>query len=147
MTADSDGIVCIPSVRGARPAADRLLDLVSDAYADQWTHDTLPQFRFAVGYAGKTIESRLRDGFFSQHRTRFNHRPFLTVPDVKNKGAGCLRDNPNINWNKDRGNDAESAPWYNLGLKYGGKPGDWIGDHHVRLVEETRAREYLDHAH
>ena len=47
---------------------------------------------------------------------RINIRPFMTVeqPGGK-KGAGVLREKPNINWNKDRGKDVESAPWYHLG--------------------------------
>lgn len=66
---------------------------------------------------------------------RLNIRPFLTVPDVGKKGAGCLRDKPNINWNKDRGKDVESAPWYHA------FNGDRINDHHLTLAEKRKARE------
>ncbi len=45
---------------------------------------------------------------------RLNIRPFLSVPDVGKKGAGVLRDKPNIKWEKDRGKDVASAPWYHL---------------------------------
>ena len=63
---------------------------------------------------------------------RLNIRPFVT--------AGILRDQPSgINWNKDRGGDVASAPWYNLGLNYGGKPGDRINDHHTTLAEKRAA--------
>jgi hypothetical protein len=72
---------------------------------------------------------------------RLNIRPFLSVPDVGKKGAGCLRDKPNIKWNKDRGKDVESAPWYHLGPEYGGQPGDRINDHHLTLEEKRKARE------
>ena len=65
---------------------------------------------------------------------RLNIRPFLTVPDVHKKGAGVLRDKPNIKWNKDRGKDVESAPWYH---KFGG---DRINDHHLTLAEKRAAR-------
>ncbi len=68
---------------------------------------------------------------------RLNIRPFLTVPAVGKKGAGVLRDKPNINWNKDRGKDVESAPWYHL------FKGDRINDHHLTLVEKKQAREKL----
>jgi hypothetical protein len=71
---------------------------------------------------------------------RLNIRPFMSVPDVSKKGAGVLRDKPNINWNKDRGTDVESAPWYNLGLEYGGKKGDRINDHHLSLKQKKEAR-------
>ena len=72
---------------------------------------------------------------------RLNIRPFLAVPDVGRKGAGVLRDKPNINWNKDRGKDVESAPWYHLGLQYGGGECDRINDHHLSLAEKRAARQ------
>ena len=65
---------------------------------------------------------------------RLNIRPFLSVPDVGKKGAGVLREKPNINWNKDRGKDVESAPWYH---RFGG---DRINDHHLRLEDKRDAR-------
>jgi len=65
---------------------------------------------------------------------RLNIRPFMSVPDVGRKGAGVLREKPNINWNKDRGKDVESAPWYHRFL------GDRINDHHLTLEEKRAAR-------
>ncbi len=73
-------------------------------------------------------EPDLNDG------VRFNIRPFMTVPDVKKKGAGVLRDKPNIKWNKDRGKDVKSAPWYHL------FKGDRINDHHLTLAEKHQSR-------
>lgn len=72
---------------------------------------------------------------------RLNIRPFLSVPDVGKRGAGVLRDRPNIKWEKDRGSDVPSAPWYDLGLQYGGKLGDRINDHHLSLADKRKARE------
>ena len=72
---------------------------------------------------------------------RLNIRPFLSVPDVGKRGAGVLRDKPNIKWEKDRGSDVSSAPWYKLGLQYGGRVGDRINDHHLSLAEKQAARE------
>ena len=71
---------------------------------------------------------------------RINIRPFMTVGDVRKKGAGVLRDKPNIKWSKDRGKDVASAPWYHLGPEYGGKEGDRINDHHLTLAEKRGAR-------
>lgn len=66
---------------------------------------------------------------------RLNIRPFLT--------AGVLRHSKkpriNIHWNKDRGRDIESTPWYKLGLEYDGKEGDRINDHHLSLLEKLDA--------
>lgn len=72
---------------------------------------------------------------------RLNIRPFMLAKDVGKKGAGVLRVQPNIHWKKDRGTDVESAPWYELGLQYGGNLGDRINDHHLTLAEKREARE------
>lgn len=65
---------------------------------------------------------------------RLNIRPFMSVSDVQKKGAGILRDIPNIKWGKDRGKDVESAPWYHL------FNGDRINDHHLNLETKHTAR-------
>ncbi|MDD3247488.1 MAG: N-6 DNA methylase [Methanosarcina sp.] len=76
---------------------------------------------------------------------RMNIRPFMSVTDVGKKGAGVLKEKPNINWNKDRGKDVESAPWYNPDPQkhpsYKGKEGDRINDYHLSLQQKREARE------
>ena len=68
-------------------------------------------------------------------------RPFLSVPDVGKRGAGVLRDKPkNLHWETDPGKDDATAPWYDLGLQYGGKVGDRINDHHLTLADKRAAR-------
>ncbi len=240
--ADKDGIVCIPPVRGEASAADRLFKLLVAAYGAAWTNDTMSQLLKQVDCAGRTLESWLRDKFFTQHYKLFHHRPFiwhiwdglrdgfaalvnyhkldtklletliytylgdwisrqkqdladgadgaqeklvaanqlkkkleqilegeapydifvrwkpieqqpidwdpdlndgvrlnirpfLSVPDVGKKGAGVLRDKPNIKWNKDRGKDVVSAPWYHL---WGG---DRINDYYLTLDAKQASRE------
>lgn len=240
--ADDDGIVCIPPVRGEAQASDRLLNLLAAAYGDAWSNNTLAALLKSADHAGKTLETWLREKFFTQHCKLFQHRPFiwhiwdglrdgfaalvnyhkldaklletliytylgdwisrqkqdmasgvdgaqerlaaaealkkklelilegeapydifvrwkplekqpigwdpdpndgvrlnirpfLTVPNVGKKGAGVLRDKPNINWNKDRGKDVESAPWYRV------FKGERINDHHLSLEEKRAARE------
>src|ERR1700688_4987365 len=72
-------------------------------------------------------EPNLNDG------VRINIRPFMT--------AGILREQPKgIHWNKDRGTDVPSAPWFNLGRFCGGKSGDRINDHHITLAEKRAAQ-------
>jgi hypothetical protein len=236
--ADDDGIVCIPPVRGEASASDRLLNVLVAAYGDAWSNDTLAALLKSVDHAGKTLETWLREKFFTQHCKLFQHRPFiwhiwdglrdgfaalvnyhkldakllgtliytylgdwisrqkqdiasgvdgaqerlaaaealkkklelilegeapydifvrwkslekqpigwdpdlndgvrinirpfLTVPDVGKKGAGVLRDKPNIKWTKDRGKDVDSAPWYHV------FNGDRINDHHLSLKEKN----------
>lgn len=246
--ADKDGIVCIPPVGREASASDRLLNLLADAYGADWSNDVLAQLLTAADHAGKSLETWLRDKFFTQHcalfgnrpfvwhiwdglrdgfaalvnyhkldyktlealiytylgdwisrqkrdaesgvdgaqeklaaaealkkrlelilageapydifvrwkpveqqpigwnpdfndGVRLNIRPFLSVPDVGKKGAGVLRDKPkSLHWEKDRGSDVPSAPWYELGLQYGGKVGDRINDHHLSLAEKQAAR-------
>lgn len=240
--ADKDGIVCIPSVRGEAPASERLLNLLAAAYKDEDINMILAELLSNADHAGKSLESWLRDKFFTQHYKLFGHRPFIwqiwdglkdgfsvlvnyhkldrknletliytylgdwiskqksammdgiegaeeklnaaislkkklelilegespydifvrwkplneqplgwepdlndgvrvnirpfmLVEDVGKKGAGVLRDKPNIKWNKDRGKDTENSPWYHL---FGG---DRINDHHLTLEEKKKARE------
>jgi hypothetical protein len=66
---------------------------------------------------------------------RLNIRPFMS--------SGVLREQPSINWGKDRGADSPSTPWYHLGPQYdkkNGKKGDRINDHHLTLAEKRVAR-------
>ena len=62
---------------------------------------------------------------------RMNIRPFMT--------AGVLRHNKkpklNISWDKDRGKDVESAPWYAV------FKGERINDHHLTLADKTSISE------
>jgi hypothetical protein len=55
-------------------------------------------------------EPDLNDG------VRLNIRPFLTVPDIKKKDAGVLREKPRIDWKKDRGKEphrpVQEYPWF-----------------------------------
>ena len=239
--ADDDGIVCIPPVRGEASASDRLLNLLATAYGDAWSNDTLAALLKSADCADKTLETWLREKFFTQHCKLFQHRPFiwhiwdglrdgfaalanyhkldtklletliytylgdwisrqkqdiasgvdgaqerlvvaealkkklelilegespydifvrwkplemqpigwnpdlndgvrlnirpfLAVPDVGKKGAGILRDKPNIKWNKDRGKDVESAPWYHV------FDGGRVNDYHLSLTEKRTAR-------
>lgn len=74
---DDDGIVCIPPVRGEAAADDRLLNLLAAAYGDEWSNNTLAELLKSVGYAGKTLETWLREKFFTQHCKLFQHRPFI----------------------------------------------------------------------
>lgn len=73
--ADDDGIVCLPAVRGEKPAHIRLESMLIAAYEDDWSADTLHKLLSAVG--SKDLETWLRDKFFEQHCKLFQHRPFI----------------------------------------------------------------------
>ena len=65
---------------------------------------------------------------------RLNIRPFMTAEVLRfNK-----RPQVNITWEKDRGTDVESAPWFKT---FKGKR---INDHHLTLEEKRMAREGLN---
>ena len=66
--ADGDGIVCIPSVRGEEPAAERLEALLAAAGVKPANVREL---------AGGTLEDWLRNSFFEEHCKLFQHRPFV----------------------------------------------------------------------
>ena len=246
---DKDGIVCIPSVRGEEPAADRLRELLSAAFGPDWSPAREHELIRATGVNSSNLDEWLNDHFFEQHCKLFHHRPFIWhiwdgrrrdgfhalvnyhklaegngkgrqllenltysylgdwitrqkegvkrgeggaedrlaaalelqerliaiiegeppfdifvrwkpieeqpigwEPDINDgvrinirpfmaqdipggrKGAGVLRWKPNIKWNKDRGKDVASAPWFPLFR------GDRINDHHLSLEEKRAAR-------
>lgn len=72
---DEDGIVCIPSVRGERPAVERLLDLIRESYAERWTED-IPA-RLLNGAQATDLDDWLRNRFFDEHCRLFHQRPFI----------------------------------------------------------------------
>lgn len=238
---DEDGIVCIPPVRGEAPAVDRLMNMLAASYGNEWSTNRLSELLSSADHAGKSLETWLRDKFFTQHCKLFHHRPFIwqiwdglsdgfsvlvnfhkldrkkletliylylgdwikrqnedvsakmdgaqerlaaaeilkkrleqilegeapydifvrwkpiekqpigwapdindgvrmnirpfmSVADVRKRGAGVLRDKPNIDWKKDRGKDVASAPWFHL------FDGDRINDHHLTLAEKLDVR-------
>lgn len=67
---------------------------------------------------------------------RINIRPFMAedIPGGRT-GAGILRWAPNIKWDKDRGKDVVSAPWYPV------FNGERINNHHLTNTEKWAARE------
>lgn len=62
---------------------------------------------------------------------RLNIRPFMTAEVLRHNKKPKL----NITWDKDRGKDVESAPWFKT---FGG---DRINDHHLTVEEKQAARE------
>jgi hypothetical protein len=61
---------------------------------------------------------------------RLNIRPFITAQALRFNKKPQI----NIAWDKDRGKDVESAPWYHH------FNGDRINDHHLSLVEKQAAQ-------
>ncbi|MGJ7580214.1 Eco57I restriction-modification methylase domain-containing protein [Variovorax sp. RHLX14] len=62
---------------------------------------------------------------------RLNIRPFMNAEVLRHNKKPKL----NITWDKDRGKDVESAPWFKV---FGGER---INDHHLTLAQKKAARE------
>ena len=75
--ADRDGIVCIPAVAGELQAAECLLNLLMAAYGDAWSMDVRDKLLQSVGCPGGSLDSWLKDHFFTQHCQIFQNRPFI----------------------------------------------------------------------
>jgi hypothetical protein len=75
--ADHDGIVCIPSVRGEEPAAERLRRLLAKAYGNEWTAPKERELMAATGSSAADLDEWLRNDFFQQHCDLFHQRPFV----------------------------------------------------------------------
>ena len=88
---DADGIVCLSSLRGERPAAERLIALLADCWGSAWSPDCLNELLASVGYAGASLDGWLRDGFFEQHCALFHQRPFVwQIWDGRKDGFSAL---------------------------------------------------------
>jgi hypothetical protein len=75
--ADLDGIVCLPSVAGEAPAADRLHRLLATAFGDSWSSAEIKHLLDAAGSKKNNLADWLRDDFFKQHCALFGNRPFV----------------------------------------------------------------------
>ncbi|MCP5451258.1 MAG: N-6 DNA methylase [Gammaproteobacteria bacterium] len=62
---------------------------------------------------------------------RLNIRPFVTAEVLRHNKPPKL----NVKWDKDRGKDVESAPWFHR------FNGERINDHHLTLAEKSAARQ------
>jgi hypothetical protein len=92
---DDDGIICLPSVRGEPAAHDRLLKLLIAAWETvqpgSWKPAVLNKLLTDADWAGKGLDTWLREKFFEQHAKRFHHRPFIWhVWDGLKDGFGAL---------------------------------------------------------
>ena len=71
------GIICFPSVAGEERAVERLRALLATAYGDNWSPAQQDRLLADVGFGGKSLDTWLRDGFFTQHCNLFHNSPFI----------------------------------------------------------------------
>jgi hypothetical protein len=89
--ADEDGVVCLPSVLGERPAAQRLTELLARAFGGTWSPARAAELLAASGSKKTDLESWLRDEFFKAHCHVFKNRPFVWhVWDGRKDGFSAL---------------------------------------------------------
>ena len=111
--ADTDGIVCIPSVRGEVPAVERLSALLAATGIESGKARELA--------GGADLEDWFRSGFFAEHCKLFHDRPFVwhIWDGRKRDGFHAL-----VNYHKlAEGNDKGRKLLENLTYSY---LGDWI---------------------
>lgn len=112
---DSDGILCLPGVRGEATASERLLEILRAAYGAKWSDSVLHKLLSDAGCkAGVTLDDWLRNQFFEQHCKRFQNRPFIWhIWDGRKDGFSAL-----LNYHK-----LDHKALENLTYSY---LGDWI---------------------
>lgn len=74
---DPDGIVCLPSVAGEAPAADRVQQVLATAFGAAWSPSRVKELLELAGSKKKSLVDWLRDEFFKQHCALFGNRPFV----------------------------------------------------------------------
>ncbi|WP_437648698.1 Eco57I restriction-modification methylase domain-containing protein [Sorangium sp. So ce362] len=88
---DDDGVVCLPSLRGEAPAAERVRALLADAFDTEWSAQRLNDLLVSADFAGRSLDDWLRDGFFEQHCALFHQRPFVwQIWDGRKDGFSAL---------------------------------------------------------
>lgn len=88
---DEDGILCLLSIFGEPPAADRLRSFLSEVNRQDWSPARQAELLEQAGSPGKTMEDWLRDDFFPQHCKLFQNRPFIWhIWDGRKDGFSAL---------------------------------------------------------
>ena len=131
--ADTDGIVCLPAVRGGKPAADRLRPLLVAAYGDAWSGAVEQRLLSQASVGAKparSLDDWLRNHFFEEHCRLFHHRPFVWhVWDGLPGGFSAL-----VNYHRLAGPDGEGRRTLeSLAYSY---LGDWIDRQRAALRQE-----------
>jgi len=125
--ADAHGIVCLSSLAGEAPAADRLRALLADAYGADWSASKLTELLDS----GYSLETWLRDRFFAEHCELFHSRPFVWhVWDGRNDGFHAL-----VNYHKLAGPNGEGRKTLER-LIYTAL-GDWITRQKAEVASGT----------
>jgi hypothetical protein len=88
---DTDGIVCLPTVAGEAPAADRVQQVLAAAFGQAWSPARVKELLEQAGSKKKNLVDWLLDDFFKQHCALFHNRPFVWhIWDGRRDGFSAL---------------------------------------------------------
>lgn len=88
---DADGIVSLRPIAGELRAVERLRDLLTAAYGQDWSSLHQEELLASVGFSGKSLEEWLSNEFFAQHCRFFQNRPFIWhIWDGRRDGFSAL---------------------------------------------------------
>lgn len=88
---DDDGIVCMPSVLGERTAADRVQEILANAFGGTWSPAHAAELLAAAGSKKTDLNLWLSDEFFKAHCQIFENRPFVWhIWDGRKDGFSAL---------------------------------------------------------
>jgi hypothetical protein len=128
--AEPDGIVCLPSVAGQPPAADRIQHLLAVAVGNAWSPATAGEFIKQTGSKKSNVADWLRDDFFKQHCALFGNRPFVWhIWDGLKDGFSAL-----VNYHQLDSKTLEKLTYTYLGQ-------DWVERQRAEVREEVAGAE------
>ncbi len=128
--ADADGIVCLPSVAGEPPAADRVQQVLAAAYGESWSPARAKELLDQAGSKKKNVADWLRDEFFKQHCALFGNRPFVWhIWDGLRDGFSAL-----VNYHRLDGRMLEKLTYTYLGQ-------DWVERQRAGVRDEVPGAE------
>ena len=128
--ADADGIVCLPSVAGEAPAADRVQQVLAAAFGETWSPAKVKELLEQAGSKKKNLADWLRDEFFKQHCALFGNRPFVWhIWDGQRDGFSAL-----VNYHRLDRKTLEKLTYTYLGQ-------DWVERQRAEVRDEVAGAE------
>ncbi len=128
--ADADGIVCLPSVAGEAPAAERVQQVLAAAFGDAWSPGKVKDLLEQAGSKKKNLADWLRDEFFKQHCGLFGNRPFVWhIWDGQRDGFAAL-----VNYHRLNKTTLQKLTYTYLGV-------DWVERQRAEVRDEVPGAE------
>jgi len=88
---DADGVVCLSAVAGETPAHERLASALAVAYGGEWSLAEQRRLIKEAGSTSRNLSAWIRNGYFRQHCSLFDNRPFIwQIWDGRKDGFSVL---------------------------------------------------------